>query len=223
MTPHQVERRASDRLRLIADSLVLTMSFGAIFVLIKNFVNVLSPWIDSVSAFHMTMTFSSIAGATIAWVFHRRLSGVRGLRMLAIGGTTAAIIVWLIDVAVARTAVASPAMATLVMAGVQIAGLVGLVALIGFSSASLLRPRRRRFDPMGIARLVALALVAANVAFRFIPETLTSSSLAASLYAIVGLATIEGALGAGISDELLVASNRRAAARRFEVATTETA
>jgi hypothetical protein len=191
------------------------MSFGAAFVLIKDFVNFPAPWIDSVSAFHITMTLSSIAGATLAWVFHRRFTGIRGVRMLAIGGTTAAIAVWLADFAIARTAVASPGTATLLMTGIQIAGLVGLLALIGFSSVTLLRPGRRHFDPMGFARLVALALVAANVAFRFIPQTLSSSSVAASLYAIVGLATIEGGLGAALSDELLVRANRRMAARRL--------
>jgi hypothetical protein len=209
MTPDQVERRASDRLRLIADSLVLTLSFGAIFILIKNLVNVPAPWIDSISAFHITMTLSSIAGATIAWVFHRRFTGARGVGMLAVGGTTAAAVVWSIDFAIARITVTSPGTATLLMVGVQLAGLVGLLALITFSLVSIVRPGRRRFDPMGSARIVALSLVAANVAFRFLPETLTSSSVAASLYAIVGLATLEGALGAALSDELFVRANRR--------------
>jgi hypothetical protein len=200
----------SDRLTLAADALVFTLALGSVFMFAKNLANIPVSWIDSLDGFHLTMILASIAGATLAWLVHRGPTGLRGWGMLAAGIAASLALVLSIDAAITWLGSASAQTATLLLIGVQAAGLIALLGLIAFSSVNVVRPRRRRFDPMAVARLAALAMVAANVAFRFLPESRIDFA-AASLYAIIGLGTIEGAMGAALGDQFLLAANRRAA------------
>jgi hypothetical protein len=209
MLSAHAERRVSDHLTLAADALVLTVAAGAVLMIIKRFANIPAPWIDSLGAFQLTMTLGAVAGAAVAWLLHHRTAGVRGLKFLAAGIVVAVVVIWGAEAAVDLGAQSAPWLAPTLGMITQASGLAGLLALIWVSAVHLVRPGRRRLHPMALARLAALAVVASYVAFRFLPETAVDS-VAAPFYAIIGYATIQGALGAVLADLLQTVTARRA-------------
>jgi hypothetical protein len=209
MLSAHAERRVFDHLTLAVDALVLTVAAGAVLMIIKRFANIPAPWIDSTVAFQLTITLAAGAGATVAWLLHHHAAGARGL-MLLVGGVVVAIGVILgAQAAVDLGARSVPDLAPTLGMVTQTAGLAGLLVLIWVTAANLVRPGRRRFDPMALARIAALVVVASYIAFRFLPETAVDS-VAAPFYVIFGYATIQGALGVVLADVAQTVMARRA-------------
>ena len=201
----------SQRLALPADALVLTVIAGAALVITKDMIAIPHPWLDSMDAFHITMALASIAGAGGAWFIHRWQSGWRGLVAITLALVLAVAVVLLAENAILSAADASPATATTLLTLCQALGAAAVVGMLIASAvdfAHMTDTRRRAF---AIARLAGLAAVAALIVFRFIPET-QADAMSAHAYAVLGLTTVTGAMGAVLGDVFLALRNRRSTA-----------
>jgi hypothetical protein len=207
MLSAQAERRVFDRVTLAVDALVLTVAAGAVLI-IKRFANIPAPWIDFTGGFQLTITLAAVVGAVVAWLLHRNAAGSRGLMLLAAGVVVAIAVILGVQAAVDLGAQSMPGLAPTLGTVTQAAGLAGLLALIWVIAVNLVRPGRRRFSPMALARLAALVVVASYIAFRFLPETAVDS-VAAPFYAIFGYATIQGPLGVVLADVAQTVMARR--------------
>jgi hypothetical protein len=202
-------RRLSDHLTLVADAVLLSVFAGAALIVAKQLARIPAAWIDSMYAFLATMAIASLIGGTAAWWFHRRTAGVRGWRLLATGLAAAIAVVLILQVVVTRMAISSPDTAPWFFAGAQVLGLMVMLPPLVAGAAEVFVRKRRHFDAVAVARLIAFAALVGFVAFWFLPGA-WSDSATAYLDATLGLATIAGGLGAGLADVLLLASDRRA-------------
>jgi hypothetical protein len=210
--PNRRRRRFYDHLVLVADALVLSVVAGAAFVLIKDFLAIPAAWIDPSYAFLTTMCLSSTTGALGSWLIHRRASGARGLVVLAAGLAIAVTIVFMVEVAMLRLTTSSIETAMVLFTLAQVLGLLVAMALLLAGIVDLVRQGRRRLDYVAIARTVALSAIIAFIALRFLPES-AAQSTSARMYAFLGLATLAGALAAGLGNALLIVLGRRKARR----------
>ncbi len=119
--------------------------------------------------------------------------------LLAAGVVVAIAVILGAQTAVDLGARSVPGLAPTLGTVTQAAGLAGLLALIWVSAVNLVRPGRRSLRLIALARIGALAVVASCIAFRFLPATAVDS-VAAPFYAIMGYATIQGALGVVLAD-----------------------
>jgi hypothetical protein len=213
MAPHHPYRRLSDHLILAADSLLLTVLAAAALIIIKELARVPAAWIDPMDAFLINVTLASIVGAVASWLLHRRPTGLRGLWMLAIGLLVATPALLGAHAIIARATASSSGLEITALLLAQIVGLAALLPPLVAGAVDVVQRKQRRFDPTAVVRLAALIALVALVAFRFIPETMADPQTA-HLYAMLGLATTAGALGAGIGDAILFFSDRRAERRR---------
>ena len=210
--PHHPYRRLSDHLILTADALLLTVLAGAVLIMVKNLANIPAARIDPMDAFLITMTLASMVGATASWLFHRRLVGLRGLGMLAVGLVVAAPALVGAHAVIIRTSISSPGAEIALLIAAQVLGLAVLLPPLVAGMADLFQPKERRFDPGSIARLAGLIALVGLIALRFLPETQVDPA-AAHVNAMLGLSTIAGALGVGIADAILYFSDGRARQR----------
>lgn len=199
---------ASRRLTLPADALLLTVVAGAVLVIAKDFLALPHSWLDSMDAFHVTMALASIAGATGAWLIHRRKSGLRSLTATALGLTVAVAAVLFAESALFPSGDDAAMTATLVLTVCQSVGAAAVIGMLAASVFDLVRTSDRKRRIVAIVRVAGLATIAALIVFCFIPET-QADAQAAHLYAVLGLTTVTGAAGVALGDVLLAIFDRR--------------
>lgn len=199
MDSDSVRQTISERLTLPADALVFTVVAGALLVIAKDLANIPTPHLDSIHAFLITMTLSSIAGAGAAWFVHRGKSGLRGLAAIALGLSFAVAIVLLAENAMIAASDAAEGMATMAFTIYQAMGAVAVVALMIACATDLKQMSDPRARAIALARLAGLATIAGLIVFRFIPET-RADAHAAQVYAVLGLTTVTGSMGVGLGD-----------------------
>jgi hypothetical protein len=208
-TPHPY-RRYSDDLILSADALLLSFAAGTVLVLAKDLAALPAAWVDPMGAFLITMALASVVGGTASWLIHRRPTGARGMRFLAIGLAVAVAVLLGVETVIVLVAISAPGTANWLFGAAQVVGLVVLLPPLVASASDLISKKRRHIDLAAVARMIGMTALTVLIAFRFLPQSWIAPDFA-QLYAILGLSTTAGALGVAVADGILLVTGRRAA------------